>query len=303
MRPYLILIISFLLSSLFIKAQYYVQYFDGADTSVNNSILIDLDSTSSNIWQVGPPQKSIFDSAATAPNALVTDTINFYPINNTSSFQYTILPWHMWGIIAIQWKQKLDMDQKADGGLIEFSTDGGTTWDNAFNNPYVYNFYGYDTSSIDTLNNGSVGFTGTDSTWKDIWLCYDMNWVSINDSIIIRHTFLSDSINNNKEGWLIDNMMMHVTWIHTINEKKQEDYMSVSPKLTSGIIDISTKKLDEFHIIEKIELINLEGKTVKKWGVSPTKFYIDISDQPNGIYLLNITTNKQAETFKIVLEH
>jgi hypothetical protein len=244
----------------------------------------------------------IFDSAATVPNAILTDTANYYPINNASSFQYTIVPWTNWGILAIQWKQKLDMDDGFDGGVIEFSVDSGNTWQNAFNNPNVYNFYGYDTSNVDTIQNGSMAFTGTDSTWKDIWLCYDMTWLNWNDSIMVRHTFLSDSTDNNKEGWLIDNMLAHITIIHTVNEIKQEEYMAITPNPTSGRVNITTKKIDEPHIIEKIELVNIEGRVVQQWGVSPTKFYVDIGNHPNGIYFLNVKTNIQSETFKIVLE-
>ena len=157
----------------FCQYEFY-QYFDGADTNEFSSILIDIDTASSNIWQIGAPQKSIFDSAATTPNVIITDTINYYPSNNTSSFQYTIIPWTTWGILAIQWKQKLDMDFGKDGGIIEFSVDGGNTWQSAFDNPYVYNFYGFDTNNVDTLQTGEDAFTGVDSTWKDIWLCYDM---------------------------------------------------------------------------------------------------------------------------------
>lgn len=288
--------------------QYYSQYFDGADTLCESNLssralCVTIDSGSTNIWQIGLPQKMIFDSAATYPNAIVTDTVNYYPVNNTSSFQYTIDPSTNWGILAIQWKQKLDTDYGFDGGVVEFSVDSGNTWENAFNNPYVYNFYGYDTSNVDTIQNGTMVFTGTDSTWKNIWLCYDMAWLNWNHGILVRHTFLSDSIDNNKEGWLIDNMLAHITLIHTVNEIEQQEYMIISPNPTTGRVNITTKKIDEPHIIEKMELINIEGKIVQQWSVSPTKFYVDIGNHPNGIYFLNIKTNIQSETFKIVLEH
>ena len=52
---------------------------------------MELDTSASNIWQIGKPQKIIFDSASTVPNAIVTDTINFYPINNISRFGIKIL--------------------------------------------------------------------------------------------------------------------------------------------------------------------------------------------------------------------
>jgi len=288
------------------------QYFDGADTLCNPllsdaALCIDIDPDSTNIWQIGSPQKLIFDSAATFPNVIMTDTINYYPNNNTSSFKYTIIPWTTWGVLAIQWKQKLDMDYGFDGGIIEFSVDSENTWQNAFDNPYVYNFYGYDTNNVDSLQNGEMAFTGTDSEWKDIWLCYDMSWLNWNDSIIVRHTFKSDSINNSKEGflkegWMIDNILTHITISHTVNEVEQEKYMTITPNLTNGRIEISTKKIDQFHLIEKIELVNLEGRVVQEWGMSPTKFFVDIGNHPNGIYFLNVKTNIQSETFKIVLE-
>ena len=172
-----------------VQGQTYSQYFDGADTSAFNSLLINIDTSSSNIWQIGQPQKIIFDTAATFPNAIVTDTSNYYPTNNTSSFSFGVDPqWFGWGILALQWKQKLDMDIDYDGGIIEFSSDTGNTWKNVFNNPYVYNFYGFDTANQDTLISGDYAFSGTDSTWKDIWLCFDLSWLSFSDSLMFRYT-------------------------------------------------------------------------------------------------------------------
>lgn len=56
-------------------SQEFKQYFDGADTICNTmysdaSICISLVDDSTNIWQIGVPQKLHFDSAATLPNAL-----------------------------------------------------------------------------------------------------------------------------------------------------------------------------------------------------------------------------------------
>ncbi len=285
-------------------SQSYHQYFDGADTLVSNSILIDMDTSASNVWQIGTPQKVIFNRAATLPNAIVTDTVNFYPTDNTSRFRIRIYnDWGGWGIFALQWMQKLDMDAAFDGGVVEFSMDSGNTWQNAFNNPYVYNFYGFDPVNEGMLMNGDYAFTGTDSTWKNIWLCFDMSWMSVfPDTIHFRFTFTSDSVDNNKEGWLIDNMMAGITWIHTVSETEQKEYMKVTPNPTTGKVNITAKKRDAFHIIEKIELVNVEGKVVQQWGISPTRFYVDISQHPEGIYFLRIKTNITSETFKVVLE-
>jgi hypothetical protein len=291
----------------FLFAQDYRQYFDGADTICNpnmapSAICITIDDDSTNIWQIGVPQKMIFDSAATFPNALLTDTINFYPPNNTSSFQFTIVSWINWGVLAIQWKQKLDMDEGLDGGKIEFSNDEGATWQNAFNNPYVYNFYGFQPSNADTLPNGDYVFSGTDSLWRDIWLCYDMSWMW-NDSIIVRFTFISDSIDNNKEGWMIDNMLTHITIIHTVSEIKPEKYLNVYPNPSSDIIHIETQKIQDFHIIEQMVLENSVGQIVDEWKNIPTKFFINSQKYSNGLYYLKVKTNIQSETVPIIINH
>lgn len=287
-----------------VYSQTYTQYFDTPYNPTDEySIKINIDNSPSNIWQIGPPQKAIFNSAATPDKALVTDTINNYPNDNTSSFTFTIKPFFITGILAIQWKQKLDMDKDFDGGIIEYSVDGGSSWVNVFNNPYVYNFYGFDLNNKDTLSStGEYSFSGTDNEWKDIWLCFHYSWLSYNDSIIMKYTLKSDNINNNKEGWIIDNLQVHPTYVHTVNKPQQKEYIKIHPIPTNGIINIQIKDIDNFHIIEKMELINNQGKVVQEYGVSPTKFYIDISNHPGGIYFLKIKTNKKTETFRVVLQ-
>ncbi len=301
------LLLLILFSSLYFTSfsQFYYQYFDGADTSYLYSIIIETDSSSSNIWQIGEPQKNIFNAAGTFPNVIVTDTVNPYPINNTSSFEFGVArtPWGFGGILALQWVQKLDMDHGLDGGLVEISLDTGATWSNVVNSPYTYNFYGFQAGNLDTLTNGEYAFTGTDSSWANVWLCYDLNWLSTMDSVMLKYTFVSDSLNSNKEGWMIDNFMGSTTLVHTVQELDQEEYLKVEPTLTSGRVNIHAKIIDEFHIIESIQLINVEGRIVQEYGVVPTKFYVDIDHHPNGVYLLRINTNLKSETFKLILQH
>jgi len=289
----------------FSSAQFYTQYFDGADTSIWNSIKIDIDTSSQNVWQIGTPQKTIFDSAATQPYAIVTDTINFYPTNDTSRFIAKVLnDFGAWGILALQWKQKLDLDQGFDGGIIEYSTDTGNSWVNVFNNPYVYNFYGFQPSNKDTLAGGEYAFSGTDSTWKDIWLCFDMSWIQQfqpNDTLLFRFTMLSDSISNNKEGWIIDNMLAHITIIHTVKETEQENYLNVFPNPANNIVNIQAQKIMDFHIVEVMELIDPLGRVVDRWTNIPTKFWFDTSKYNEGLYFLKIRTNLKSETFPLVI--
>ncbi len=286
------------------RAQYYMQFFDGSDTSMYNSFQVFLDNSSANIWQIGQPQKLIFDSAATSPNVIVTDTISNYPTNNTSSFTIKIPNWTTWGVFALQWMQQLDMDSVQDGGVIEYSTDTGNTWVNVFNNPYVYNFYGFDINNADTLPSGEFAFSGTDHSWRNIWLCFDFSWLSTfnNDTILFRFTLKSDSIDNGKEGWMIDNMIAQTTIIHTIKEKDLPEYLNIYPNPSNTIINIQLEKIQDYHIIEDMQLINAQGKIVQEWKNIPVKFWIDSKKYSPGLYFLKVRTNIKTETRRLIIE-
>ncbi len=299
------LYISFLFLFILISAshaQYFVQAFDGADTSVFNSIFIHLDSSATNVWQIGPPQKTLLHDAASTPNVIITDTINTYPVNDTSRFSFSVYNDFSFAIVAIQWLQKLDIDSTGDIGTIEFSTDGGQTWQNTFNNPYVYNYYGYDPANIDTLQNGEIGFAGRDTSWRNLWLCFDPSWMStFPDTLQIRFSMISDSVDNHSEGWMIDNMFAGITIIHTIKEKPQENYLNVYPNPSSSIVHIEARKIQGFHIIELMQLISSTGELVQEWRNVPTKFWFDTSKFANGKYFLKIKTNIESETIPLLI--
>ncbi len=299
-KLYLLILTAIFTSSL-AQAQSLRQYFDGADTNGFSALLIIRDTTDTiDVWQQGPPQKMIFDSAATYPNVMVTDTINNYPPNDTSSFSiHADIRYLSWGVHAIRWKQKLDYDFKADGGLVEYSLDTGDTWHSVFDDPYIYNFYGFDSSNVDTVN-GSLAFTGTDTVWRDIWLCFDRSYF-FNKDVLIKFTSVSDSVDNQREGWMMDNFMAEQTFVHTVKKAADNNYLKVYPTLTTGRVFIEAEKLQEYHIIESIRIVNTEGRTVRTYGQAPTKFFVDMADLPRGNYYINVTTNKRSQTFTVTL--
>ena len=80
--------------------------------------------------------KKFLNSAYSSDNAIITDTINSYSANNTSSFilkvpeglvsQYST--GFSTGNIGISFYTKYQMDSLRDFGRIEFSADSGNTW-------------------------------------------------------------------------------------------------------------------------------------------------------------------------------
>lgn len=300
------LLFSFIFVSLVSFSQnYYSQYFDGANTNPNNSIIVGIQTSSTNIWQIGKPQKTLFSSASTTPNVIVTDTINNYPINNVSTFTFAIKqvsPGPGGFPYALQWKQKLDMDAGLDGGIVEISMNSGNTWINVHNNPNIYQFYGFLPGNKDTINGNEYCFSGTDNVWRDIWLCLPPSFTSQNDTIMYKFTFKSDGINTNKEGWMIDNLIGHTTILHPVKEISQIDNIVVYPNTTNGIVNVEMKKTSNTDVIQNIQLFDNEGRLVETFGQNYTKVVLDISKHKAGLYYLNVTINKKVSKFKIIYE-
>lgn len=290
-------------TSIHAQMKKFAQYFDGADTIASKSIIVHLDTASENTWQIGRPQKTIFDTANTVPNVLVTDTINAYPPNNTSIFTFgmNLKTWTQWGITAIRWVQKLDMADSIHGGTVEFSVDTGKTWRNVFTDTLVYNFYGFNNKNKDTLPDGKIGFTGQDTTWKDIWLCYRYNAYMLYDSIMFKFTMKSDTTDNNNEGWMIDNFLVQETFFHTVSNTDPNQTFMVYPTLTNGIVKIESDK--DAGDIENIVVTDISGKAVMRHDVHGKKAALDIGHMPAGNYFIGIHTLKKIEVYRITLQH
>lgn len=197
--------------------------------------------------------------------------------------------------------QKLDMDFKKDGGYVEYSVDTGTTWINVLRDTNAYNFYGYDTTNLDTLANGTVAFTGTDTVWRDVWVCYQMRFFNNADSVIFRFTFESDMVDSAKDGWMIDNMLLQETFFHTVSTTDPEKEFMVYPTITTGVIKIDIDGAD--GQIENIVVVDQQGRVMKRFNERSEKMTIDIGGLPPGNYYINVHSAEKIEVHKVLLSY
>ena len=175
----------FCLLSVTASAQYIDINFDPASWSDYHSFIV-VDSTySHNIWQVGRPNKTIFTLAYTPPNAIITDTVNHYPANDTSVFILKI-PGYLfgppWSVDIISFYYQLDIDS-GDIARVEISEDSGHHWFNPLDS--LPSIYQWDTWTADTpvLTRSTTG-------WQEFLL---YRFAPAPDSILFRFTFISDS--------------------------------------------------------------------------------------------------------------
>ena len=247
--------------------------FDSGDTIYQHAIIIDTVDCHHNIWKVGKPQKTIFDSSYSFPNAIVTDTVNPYPPNDTSMFLLafpgarwadSVFGVSDWGVL-VQFFYQLNID--ANTRLkIEFSSDSGATWSR---NP---------TSFLLITGPDSMG---TMPGWQSNQFSFE---ISYHDSTICRFTFISGNDTSGKEGWMIDNMLIYYYPVESVQKISTDNLLSLFPNPVSSTLAISSS-----HPINQIIITNLLGQNVRLIeGNQKLHVQVDVSKLPTGMYFRNV---------------
>ncbi len=257
-------------------------------------------SLSNNIWQIGAPQKVIFNNAFSSPNALVTDTMNSYPVNNYSACYMTFVVAE--GYMIFDFQHKFNTDTLADGGKVEVSIDRRASWHNITDDAYWaslgYNFFG--TSNFYTINDSvsvfnEPGFSGNSNGWVRSTLVFEWQQAFVlPDTFDLRFVFSSDSIDHLNEGWMIDQIQIIAN--HTgINENRPED-LFIFPNPSQGILNLS----DTDKKIKQIKVFDFLGRNVHL-NSNYDNSNLDLSQLSDGIYYIYFVTDVSEFGRKIVL--
>ena len=306
--------LTFMFAVVYCNAQWTI--LEGDSTSFPaNSAFAHIDTTAGNIWQIGLPQKTFFDTAHSVPYAIMTDTINPYPVNNLSTFTVEFTDSVMWGIgdAYIGFWHKYEMDSLKDGGYVEISLDSGATWLNNYNcyanNVFVFDQINFYDSFLDTIQGNIPAFTGTHNTWeysaiKFQWVIPVMPTYSGGDNkspyncpkVMFRFNFKSDSIQTNKAGWIIDDLAIRIYDIGSgINENHQSSFnveVFPNPINEHGILQaVSFHNEKDFTI----SIYNSLGQEIKTTSLDKNNQYIiKANELTSGIYFYSIR-NKIGE--------
>ena len=143
MKKYLLLVLLLSYSTAYAQQQYYIDF----DTSQADSLLT-IDTSANNIWQIGRTTKSFFHSSDSSI-AIMTDTLNPYPVNSLSSFTFKFNQTPPCSQVYLLINHNFNTDSLKDGGYVEFSIDTGITWS------YVSSWFGT------FINDTIPAFTGT----------------------------------------------------------------------------------------------------------------------------------------------
>ena len=284
-------------------SQYYYDYdINFEDSSQLFRVIIDTLKYPENTCKIGKPQKTIFNSAYSPPNAIVTDLINPYPANDTSVFliKHVAQQGFVYPHTAIlSGYYKIDSDTLNDYGLIEFSPDNGETWIDLINDT-IYNQY-------IMWNTQKPVLTGRTHEWTYFYVnIAGLGYVfTINDydTLLYRFSFISDQQSEEMEGLIYDNLHFE-DWWEGISEKSNNQFESICypvPASTFFNIEFENNHYKDFDLV----IINKLGQTVfSKHNITENRICIKINDFTNGIYFYKLINNdtKQYSINKFVIK-
>ena len=274
-----------------------------------------MDTAGGNIWQIGEPHKLFFDTAHSGTRAILTDTLDAYPPNDTSSFIYIIRnPFTQTCLTCMEFWHKYDMDTLADKGLIDASYDGGNSWVivrdtfvNAIGSHFMWD------PDYHALNGNFTNHPLITSGKSDGWIKSGFCWqwylpvtpdtiIPNPDSMLIRFTFISDSIVENKEGWMIDDIVAAARHelCSSTNEPSQNEAVTVYPNPFSTDAIIQTEK---YFKKATLTVYNSLGQPVMQLkNVSGESILLSREHLPGGLYFLHLAQdNKIFKTVKLII--
>lgn len=267
-----------------------------------NRIVRDTVSNPNCSWQVGQPNKAVFTAAYSAPNAMMTDTLNPVPANDTSVFYLKHVrdqsqPFH---IFTMRFWYRMDGDS-TDYGTIEISPDTGNTWINLLTQDTTYQL-GWPFSK--------PSLAGSTNGWSFFFV--DMNqWASYPtlgggpfpilltaDTILFRFTYITDSNAAPHDGWMLDDFYLE-DWFEGIPEIQNDKLISIFPNPTSAELNILATNISNNR---KVQILNYTGQVLYN-NLNFTGEPIDAKSLENGMYLLKYSDTKSFCVKRFVVQH
>jgi hypothetical protein len=251
---------------------------------------ITINNPETSVWEVGQPSKSIFIAAYKGKLAIITDSSSNHS-NNLNDYFYITIPdqFALCGEGILSFYHKFDTDTLTDGGTIEVSHDNGITWMNVLNDNVGMNkeFIGL---YNDTIKGGNYGYSGNSNGWQYVeiyWLWLMMTKQTFNYYPIVRFRFVSDNINTNKNGWMIDNIIFRGYSITGAVNGSPIEQIKAFPNPSNGMFKFTIP--ENFPANAEFELYDILGRFV--FTKKLVNNQIDIRNLDSGIYTFKINSD------------
>lgn len=277
------------------------------------SFLYNWEISTNGSWEIGNTTKPFFSSNGFNQRALMTDTLSAYAINDTSFFEISIFMGHdeamWWPYTVIEFEHKYNTDTLMDGGFITISFDDGDTWVNmgelvdyegwstGYNYSWLHKHNLY--TDADTLFNGISSFSGSSSDWVfsgfQFVFAEFIKSNNVSEYLLIRFNFISDTVDNQKDGWIIRKLILSIFEPNSsVESYEYNTTVSIYPNPVNETFTIDFKDYLPKETFE-VEIINNLGQVVKRFQrntINENSF--SIADLNAGLYSLKITENDKV---------
>ena len=272
--------------------------FDGAQPPYGYFLERDTFSNPNNIWQIGAPQKGVINNAYSNPNVIITDTINSYPPNDTSVFIFKHIDEGGYSTphsAELAGYYYVNSDSLNDFGTIEISLNQGTSWINLVTDTIYSSYYQWFTSKP-TLTGNSNGWKNFFVRLADLGNVFNVNQ---GDTILLKFTFISDSIADTLDGLAFDNFEF-CDGYEGIEEISKDDLISIFPNPTNELLYIEREKKSSNA---SIQIYNNIGELLYEENSFNAEFIdVKILNLINGIYLLKYSDGEYYTIKQFVIQ-
>jgi len=297
-------------------------------TFINHPLTIDFNNAANReyvfIDSTQPNNVWVFDSIK-KPNFIVSDSI-FLTTGKTGNYDTSLFSsfilklkignsgnYKWFSSFGLGFIHKYDTDSAVDGLLVENSTDGGLTWSEAvwqFNSSSIYwnaLFNRYDSTINWPLNTFIPNTNKLINSGKSDSLIYSrLAWGMMGvktgyDSILIRVTFHSDNINNQKPGWAIKKIIVEGNFFETGGF--EESSLSKDYKIFADEKSVIIHPFGSAKQNAKASIYNVLGQKIMH--SKPIDFCVNkfsLNNCNSGVYIVEISSNIAKLTKKIILE-
>lgn len=264
-----------------------------------------VETNSETMWELGTPNKTLINAAATGAKSYVTKLSGNHP-NETTGYLYT----SCYDLSAINnpvmaFKMAFDIENEWDYLVVQYSIDSGGEW-NILGSADDINWYN---SSAITDSSGGASLPGkqwtgegentnsrggTNADYRDY--SYDLSSFASEKNIIFRFAFFADQLTN-EEGASIDDFVINGT-LSNIDNVLENSFL-VYPNPSKGNFNLS------WNIVgtADVNVYNYLGKSViSRNNITKSKCKIDLSSQSKGLYFIKIIVDGKQAVKKVILE-
>jgi len=270
------------------------------------------------IWQIGNPDKTVFNESYSGENAIVTDLFNTYGNSCDSYFQIKSINDKVGNQTQFSFCHKYHTDTIGDFGYVTFSLDGGENWslcqDTSFmydpscwNYAEVWHGRNYLMPPYSSTNTVDPIFSGSETTWiREVFNFFW--WAGVKkgsysgddpdpcsaDSILFRFHFESDSLETSKDGWMIDDIK--VSWDFSGDiQTKAKTSLRVFPNPCGDYINVVNSDFNTIEIVDLAGAVHIFMEVENHSSI-----VVNTSQLTPGVYILRLQSLTRDSSNKLI---